>query len=142
MEIKPFKDGPPHGPPAAEEPADSRFRLLCNLLATAFAGVILVNTALTFHFWYQTKLVRAQLAHRQEMLWNYQRFEAPVLRDLLAQLEGYSQQNRDYQPIAQKYSMLFRYFQTAATNAAPRVILPAPPKNPPPGAPPSAPTKK
>jgi hypothetical protein len=104
----------PAAPVPAATPEDKRFALVYLLLCGAFAGLVLVNFGLCLLLVYQTKLVRSQLAQNRQAISRYQRIEEPVVKDILNKLEGFGLQNRDYQPILQKYSLLFPRFQQGA----------------------------
>jgi hypothetical protein len=107
MQTRPLPAEPPQNPPEASDPLDTRLRRFDTLLAAAFAGVILVNCALILVFWYQTRLVRAQYAQKQQILSRYHLLEAPAVQEVLSKLETFSLQNRDYAALLRRYQVLY-----------------------------------
>ncbi|MCX6903720.1 MAG: hypothetical protein NTW03_09640 [Verrucomicrobia bacterium] len=110
----------PQGEPVSMQPtdaADKNFAALYRMLTAVFAGLLLVNLGLWFLLSWQTKQVRAQLAQNRQAIARYHQVEEPVIKDMLNKLESFGLQNRDYQPLLQKYPGLFPRFQTTGAGA-------------------------
>ena len=100
--------------------ADQNFAAIYRMLTAVFAGLLLVNLGLWFLLSWQTRQVRAQLAQNRQAIARYHQVEEPVVKEVLNKLESFGLQNRDYQPLLQKYPGLFPRFQPTGAGAAPR----------------------
>lgn len=103
------------------------------VLALASAAVIISTIGLAFLLWYQTRIVRMQLAQNRHAIARYQRLEEPMINDVLSKLEHHSTQNRDYLNLIQKYTLLFPHLaqqpaKAAGASTAPGIPATVPPK--------------
>lgn len=105
---------------------ERKLNRLYTILSVAFAGLILTNLGVSGVFMWQTKQVRQQLDQNRRAIARYRALEEPVVTDALSKLESYGLQNRDYQPILQKYAPLFPRFQQQAAAAAAKSAAPTP----------------
>lgn len=146
MENQPQGDllRPTPASPAPFAPLEAQLDLLYKVLFVAFAAVIVTNVAVTGVFIWQTKLVRQELDRNRRALAQYQRVQEPMVKDLISKLESYGLQNRDFQPLLQKYPVLFPRFADAGSAAPSKTPAPAPasvPAKAPPAASPKGPGK-
>ena len=116
QERVPQETPPAHASAAPADPAEARFRGLCLMLSAAFGGVLLLTAGLSVMLIWQTRLVRAQLTQSRQSISRFEKYDEPLMREITSKLESYGLQNRDYQPILQKYAVFFPRFRPA-TNA-------------------------
>jgi hypothetical protein len=115
-----------HEKPAQAPAADSteiKLKPLYLMLAAGLAAVVLISLGLSGLLIWQSRLVHVQLTQGRQTIANYQRADEPLIKDILGKLASFAQQNRDYQPVLQKYPVFFPRAQQ--TGPAPASKTPA-----------------
>ncbi|MBI5384558.1 MAG: hypothetical protein HZA90_07695 [Verrucomicrobia bacterium] len=113
----------------APDASDSKSKLLYVLLCLLFAGLILTDLGVFGAFYWQTRQVRRRLDQFRQAITKHQHVEQPIIDDVTSKLEAYAIQNKDFQPIAQRYAPLFPRLQPqppAAPTKAPATAPAAP----------------
>ena len=113
--------------PAAEapgrQPADG-LNVFYGVLCVALTGMLHLSAGFSFLIWWQTRQVRQQVDQGKQALARYERIEMPMIKDVVTKLEAYGQQNRDFQPILQKYAYFFPKYKPQPAGTAPKTSVP------------------
>ena len=115
---------------AATEQLRSQCDQLRYLFVLSAASIVLICLAVCVFMGKQWRTVKAQVEEQRktvQTMWvDYSKTSQPLIRDFVRSLQGYAAQDRNFQPVLEKYRRpLAEYFAPPA----------APPTQPPPAAP-------
>ena len=107
-----------------------------SMLTATFITLIILAAGLDLFIAKQWSMVQLQLAETRpqvaRMATQFQREREPNIRAFLAQLQTFAAQNRDFQPVLEKYRIVLPQYLGAPVPAMPGPMTPTPGAKPPP----------
>ena len=118
--------------PATTEELQAQCDQLRHFFVLALASIVVVCLAVSVFMGKQWRTVKAQVEEQRKTVQNmwteYGRTTQPRVRNFVQSLQGYAAQNRDFQPILEKYRRPLGEYFVATSAAAPPQAAPTSPK--------------
>jgi len=120
------------GPAASVAELQMRYEQLQTIFIVAMIAFVIAGLSTCLFMAKQWRIVRAQVRDQrptvQKMTYEYQRTSEKLIRDFTAELQKFAAQNRDFQPILERYRDPLRpYFLPSAPNPPSAFPTAAPP---------------